>query len=122
MAPKCIHQEVCGHFFTKDQPDLCAVNNVCKYYESLIKEKISTDKASKRRYTKRGKPDDDAVVNEDGITEKQFKKARKKIANAQQQKRLSDNQKLALTTLKGLRFKTMTEAQREQIVSIAKDL
>ena len=122
MAPKCIHQEVCSHFFTKDQPDLCAVNNVCKYYESAVATKISTDKASKRRYTKRGKTDDDVVVNEDGITEKQFKKARKKIANAQQQKRLSDNQKLALTTLKGLRFKTMTEAQREQIVSIAKDL
>jgi cytochrome oxidase Cu insertion factor (SCO1/SenC/PrrC family) len=79
----------------------------------------------KRHYKKRIKAaDSDAGLYEDvetgKITEKQFKKARKKLSNADQNGKLDENQKLALKALKGIRFKTASDGQKEQIMNMAK--
>ncbi len=79
----------------------------------------------KRHYKKHAKiaPDDDnADIANCDITEKQFKKARKKISNAKQNKGLDENQERALASLKGVKYKNATAAQKEQILNIAKAL
>ncbi|HUU39347.1 MAG TPA: hypothetical protein VMW42_00250 [Desulfatiglandales bacterium] len=119
----CIHKCVCRHLVASDSdPDgYCAVTEVCRFY---VPEHDGT-KPVKRAYKKRlvsDPPINEELEDDSGITEKQFKKAKKKIQNAKQNKGLNDSQKRALKAMKGLRFKSMSGAQKQQILNIANDL
>lgn len=117
----CKQDKVCKYFVLTSFTH-CLREDICKFYEEVVTDGPAKQK---RKYKKRaGKSDEDidSIPESNGVTEKQFKKARKKIANAQQNHKLSENQELALKGLKGLRYKTMTEAQREQVVNIAQEL
>jgi hypothetical protein len=107
------------------------MSKVCRYFETtepvrahdydvLRKHQVG----KKRKYTHHAKPDtnDEAGISDCEITEKQFMKARKKIINAKQRGKLDENQELAFKSFKGLHFKNMTAAMKEQIVNMAKDL
>ena len=56
----------------------------------------------------------------EGVTEKEFKKANARINYLRFSKKLDENQLAALKPMKGKHFKTLTEAQRQQIVTMAK--
>lgn len=121
----CSHKIVCKHFAAlgSDPDSPCPITETCRFYAT---PDLDPPRKGKRPYKKRIVSDltlhDDMDIDTSGITEKQFKKAKKKIVNARQNKGLTDNQESALKAMKGLRFKKMSVAQKEQIISIAKDL
>jgi len=120
----CKNDVICKHFVLTSFTE-CVRKDICKFFDMGDKVvAVSTAKPVKRKYTRKGKADFDDKIDPDdsGITEKQFKKARKKIANAQQNGKLDENQKLALSSLKGVRFKNATAAQKEQVINMARDL
>jgi len=132
--PQCKNAIICKHFVVTDI-DLCTKDDICKFFETgpkfgpglnavdKVMLKALVPAKTKRKYKKRDMSKlDDPDFNPDAITKDEFDKARQKIATAEFNKKLDDNQAAALKPLKGLRFKTMTEAQREQVVSIAGDL
>ena len=59
--------------------------------------------------------------DEGDVTIKQFRLARIKLKFREKNGKLSDNQLSALKAMKGKPFKTLSESQRLQIVSMAKD-
>ena len=121
----CFHECVCKHLIALgvDPGSPCPIVETCKYHAAAD---LCKPKEGKRPYKSRLKSDptlhDDADIDTSGITEKQFKKAKTKIANAKQMGKLNENQKSALKAMKGKRFKKMNATQKQQIVSIANDL
>jgi hypothetical protein len=121
----CKLDVICKHFVLESFTE-CVRKGMCKFFTEGDKA-IGGGKAAeeKRHYKKRAKtaPDDDNTdIGDCNITEKQFKKARKKISNAKQNKGIDENQEKALESLKGVKYKNATAAQKEQIIGIAKDL
>lgn len=76
-------------------------------------------KPTRRKYRRRAKEE---AVAEDGITKQQFIQAKKKVVNAKQNKGINENQEAALTAIKGLHFKKISEVQKQQVLNIANDL
>ena len=117
---KCIYDEVCKHKRGEEDEE-CSITQLCKFYGDPAIGGGSTEKP-KRHYKKRAKPElnDDDTIDEPKITEKQFKKARAKLDRLQRAGKLDENQVKALESYKGKHYTTLTDVQREQIVSMAK--
>lgn len=115
----CKQDTICM-LFRPVEADECHWKRICKYYEDLITS-ITPGPKKKRTYTKRSS---ETFIDqgEEMVSRKDFDKARTKIQNARYTKKLTDNQERALETLKGLRFTTMSEAQKHQILNIANDI
>ena len=119
----CFHECVCRHLvalgYALNRP--CPINEICKFYAGAPEDKKG--KAAKKPCKRRLESDPPIEdIDTSGISEKQFKKAKKKIENARQNKGLTENQESALVPMKRLRFKKMTGEQKKQIVNIANDL
>ena len=121
----CFHECVCRHLGVLNikPDDACPIIETCKYH---AKPDLDEPKKGKRQYKRRIQSDQtirqDTDIDTSGITEKQFKKAKKKIVNVKQNKGLDENQELALKAIKGLHFKKMSGIQKQQIMDIADDL
>ncbi len=131
----CVKKDVCRHLIALDgNLEACAATETCRFILEAVeskKEKPATrtykkkGEATKRHYKKRTEsapPLHEPIDDDSGITEKQFKKAKKKIINARQNKGLNENQERALESMKGLHFKSLNGTQKQQILNIAKDL
>ncbi len=126
----CVKKDVCKHLIVLgDDPDgPCAVVETCKFIleaQDAKKEKPAKRHYKKRHYKKRLGSDEplrEPIEDDSGITKKQIVKARLKITIAEKNDKLTDNQTLALKSLKGIRFPMLTGPQKNQIINIAKDL
>ncbi len=126
----CFHKTVCKYRIASDTDldGLCAIAETCKFCVGTGPDELKKGKkkeAVKRHYKKRGEvaaPAQESTEDHSGITEKQFRKAKLKIAYARQHKKLTENQEKALEAMKGLWFGKMNEEQKRQIISIANDL
>lgn len=118
----CKNDTICKHFVLTSFTE-CLRKDICKFYAEGDKA-IGGGSAEKpkRHYKRRAKPDsdDDGDITESAITEKQFKKARKKLDRLERLGKLDENQIKALESYKGKHYKTLTDVQRQQIVSMAK--
>lgn len=145
---KCIHEEICKHahvlIIDKELENFCKHAEFCKHYEAP-EEKVEaqiepTGKKTgkkKRQYNKKKKPEQNIKPKQNieqtaevshvagdtcNITQKQFRSAKKKISNTRQNKGLNEDQNLALSAMKGKSFEKLSSHQKQQIISIAKDL
>ena len=124
----CIHEFVCE--YCKSEIG-CDRLEICKYFiaepAGNSRASLKTDTMPKRHYRKRQKsslddPEDIGdLIKHFEPNEKQIAHARTMINQRRDRKQLTENQCLALDTLKGIRFPKLTSAQKEQIMNIYND-
>lgn len=111
----------------------CEITGICKHFLN-VNDGIPLPKggdpslniARKAKKRKDGKPDlrthkhDDAEPSH--FTPAGIARARQIIANAERAEKLTPEQQAAIDSYRGKHYQFLTKVQREQIISIAKDL
>lgn len=125
---KCIHEEVC-RYKTEEAGQRCGNTEICKHCDDgscgvVVKKhhKAGVWHPKAHKAHKAEDPNDDEGTGEEGISEKEFKRAKKQVEYFMKSGKLTDNQQLALDTIKGKHFKNLPEVQRKQMLDIAKDV
>lgn len=126
----CFHKGVCKHFNEdlSDPKGECAATEVCKFYVGMDWAELKkpqrglSPKELKRHYRKRTKVKEEDIIDGEGPSKARFLKARKKLDVARRNDKLDENQVSAIDALKGISYKKLTVAQRQQLVDIADKL